>query len=268
MHFSAASSGGLPLDAALSDMSRKSRCRANCYVQIENLNEAWTTNLSELYSPPVVGYGKAMMCLLAVRLAPRMATHLVLVFALHSRAAYTTPTQAEDKLSDRIAKIDDRLTKAFEGLARKYDELQDPEAAHFLASCAVGLGSKDQKVAGIKASREVDVFLARLRGGEALADANPIDTALRGLEAEYRKILESLLPQLKRRELSAAARKLLLDLVPKCEIARGAEEYIQALQRFNKLSKAMQLRGILWDFEFLQAYPGLLVHGGNGRLSS
>ncbi len=36
------------------------------------------------------------------------------------------------------------------------------------------------------------------------------------------------------------------DLVPKVEIARGAEECIQP---FNKLRRAMGLRALLWDFE-------------------
>ena len=155
----------------------------------------------------------------------------------------------DEKLAERAAKIDERFVKAFEGLAKKYDEAKDPEAAHLLASCAVGFGSKDVKVAGIKGSREADVFLARLRGGEVLADANPIDSALRGLAVEYKKLLEPLFPQLKKGELSAAAKSLVHDLVPKYEIARGAEEYIQATQRFNKLRRAMGLRALLWDFE-------------------
>jgi hypothetical protein len=155
----------------------------------------------------------------------------------------------DDKLTKRVEQLTAQLVKNLEDLARKYDTLGDPEAAHFLASCAVGFGSKDTKVAGIKGSREVDVFLARLRGGEELKDANPIDTALRGIAFESKKLLDTLLPQLKKGELSTAARNVAFDLAPKYEIARGAREYIQATQRFNRLRREMGLRGILWDFD-------------------
>ncbi len=155
----------------------------------------------------------------------------------------------DEKLSKRLDQLTIQLVKNLEALAKSYDEKNDPEAAHFLASCAIGFGSKDPKVATIKGSREVDLFVGKLRGGERLADANPIDTALRGIATDAKKLLDSLLPQLKEGELSPAAKNLVHDLVPKYEIARGAEEYIQATQRFNKLRRAMGLRGILWDFE-------------------
>lgn len=160
-----------------------------------------------------------------------------------------TLTADDDKLAKRVEQLTAQLVKSLEDLAKKYDTLGDPEAAHFLASCAVGFGSKDTKVAGIKGSREVDVFLAKLRGGEELKDPNPIDTALRGIAFESKKLLDTLLPQLKKGELSTAARNMAFDLVPKYEIARGAKEYIQATQRFNRLRREMGLRGILWDFE-------------------
>lgn len=155
----------------------------------------------------------------------------------------------DEKLTKRVDQLTAQLVKNLEDLAKKYDGLGDPEAAHFLASCAVGFGSKDAKVAGIKGMREVDVFVGKLRGGEQLADANPIDTALRGIATDAKKLLDSLLPQLKKGELSGAARTLVHDLVPRYEIARGAEEYIQATQRFNKLRRSMGLRAILWDFD-------------------
>lgn len=157
--------------------------------------------------------------------------------------------EADEKLLARAAKIDQRLVKALEELAKRYDEAKDPEAAHLLASCAIGFGSKDPKLATIKGAREVDLFVGRLRGGELIADANPIDTALRGIAGDYKKLLDPLFPPLKKGELSAAAKGLVHDLVPKYEIARGAEEYIQATQRFNKLRRAMGLRAVLWDFE-------------------
>lgn len=158
--------------------------------------------------------------------------------------------QADDeKLAKRADQLTAQLVKNLEQLAKKYEELNDPEAAHLLASCALGFGSKDPKLPGIKGSREVDLFVGKLRGGEQLADANPIDTALRGIAYELKKLLDPLFPKLKKGELSAAAKDLVHDLVPKYEIARGAEEYIQATQRFNKLRRAMGLRAVLWDFE-------------------
>ncbi len=178
---------------------------------------------------------------------------LVLLFAIGPALGFgaTQPStdEADEKLLARAAKIDQRLVKALEDLAKKYDEAKDPEAAHLLASCALGFGSKDPKLATIKGSREVDLFVGKLRGGELIADANPIDTALRGIATDYQKLLEPLFPQLKKGELSAAAKGLVHDLVPRYEIARGAEEYIQATQRFNKLRRAMGLRAVLWDFE-------------------
>jgi hypothetical protein len=155
----------------------------------------------------------------------------------------------DEKLAKRVDQLTIQLVKNLETLTKSYDEKNDPEAAHLLASCAIGFGSKDPKVATIKGSREVDLFVGKLRGGEQLADANPIDTALRGIATDAKKLLDTLLPQLKKGELSAAAKSLVHDLVPKYEIARGAEEYIQATQRFNKLRRAMGLRGILWDFD-------------------
>jgi hypothetical protein len=179
--------------------------------------------------------GRQPLTLLLFAVAPLLGTH--------------AEAQQDAKLQERVAKLDERLVKAFEELARKYDDSNDPEAAHLLASCAVGFGSKDPKIAGIKGAREVDLFVGKLRGGERLADANPIDTALRGIAFDLKKTLDASLPQLKRNELPPALARLVQDLVPKYELARGAEEYIQATQRFNQLRRAMGLRAILWDFE-------------------
>lgn len=161
----------------------------------------------------------------------------------------SAPQADDEKLAKRADQLTAQLVKNLEQLAKRYDELNDPEAAHLLAVCAIGFGSKDSKLPGIKGSREVDLFVGKLRGGEQLADANPIDTALRGIAYELKKLLDPLFPKLKKGELSAAAKDLVHDLVPKYEIARGAEEYIQATQRFNKLRRAMGLRAVLWDFE-------------------
>jgi hypothetical protein len=164
-------------------------------------------------------------------------------------AGFHSVQTQDDKLEKRASQLSAQLVKALEGLARTYDEKSDPEAVHLLASCALGFGSKDPKLATIKGAREVDLFVGKLRGGEVLADANPIDTALRGIAFELKKLIDQQIPLLKKGELSEAAKALVHDLVPKYEIARGAEEYIQATQRFNKLRRAMGLRALLWDFE-------------------
>lgn len=174
---------------------------------------------------------------------------LAVVPAIGFGAAPPSADEADDKLLARAAKMDQRLVKALEELAKKYDALNDPEGAHLLASCALGFGSKDPKIPTIKGAREVELFVGKLRGGELLTDANPIDTALRGIAYDLKKFLEPLFPRLKAGELSPAAKNLVHDLVPKYEIARGAHEYIQATQRFNALRRAMGLRALLWDFQ-------------------
>jgi len=73
--------------------------------------------------------------------------------------------------------------------------------------------------------------VGKVRGGEVLSEVGPIETALRGMAQDYKKVLDSYMPQLKKGELSEAARKLLHEAVPKYELARGAHEYIQATRR-------------------------------------
>lgn len=152
-------------------------------------------------------------------------------------AAWSVVPQGDDeRLAKRVEQLS-ALVKHLEELSKKHDTLNAPEAAHFLASCAIGFGSKNQKVAGIKGGREVDLFVGKLRGGEPLADPNAIDTALRGVATESKRLLDTLIPQLKNGELSEQAKRLIHMLVPMHEIARGAEEYIQATQRFNELCR-------------------------------
>jgi hypothetical protein len=172
------------------------------------------------------------------------------VFVLVLAPLLAASLRADDeKLVKRLEQLNSQLVKAFGDLAEKYDGLKDPEAAHLLASCAIGFGNKDPKLATIKGGWEVDLFVGKVRGGEVLADVNPIETALRGVANEYKRILEPLLASIKKGDVSAAAKALIHDSVPKYELARGAHEYIQATQRFNKLRRAMGLRAILWDFE-------------------
>ncbi len=117
----------------------------------------------------------------------RRRSGLTIVLAM---AGFLPAQGQDDKLEKRAAQLSAQFVKALEGLARTCDEKNDPEAAHLLASCALGFGSKDPKISTLKGAREVDRFVGNLRGGELLADANPIDAALRGIEVELKKILD------------------------------------------------------------------------------
>lgn len=161
---------------------------------------------------------------------------------------------ADDKLANQIEKLDQRLLRAFEQLAKHYDEQKDPEAAHFLAECAVGYGSKDEKVKAIKTSWEAFVFIGKFRGGVVTPDTGPIVTGLGNLDQEYMKIVDLLAAQARKEGISEETKRILHDCAIKHELARGAHEYIQATQRINALRRAMGLRGVLWDFEASSQY--------------
>jgi hypothetical protein len=162
--------------------------------------------------------------------------------------------EPDEKLAKKIEKLDLRLVKAFVELSKQYDELKDPEAAHFLAECAVGFGSKDEKVVAIRNSWEASVYLGKLRGGIVMPDAKPIFAMLGGLDGEYMKIIDPLVAQAKKDGISEETKKVLHECAIKHELARGAHEYIQATQRFNALRRSMGLRAILWEFEASTKY--------------
>jgi hypothetical protein len=164
--------------------------------------------------------------------------------------ALRTPTvSADEKLLKKVEKLDARLASACAELAKRYDELKDPEAAHFFASCALGYGPKDDKMLGIKNVWEIAVFIGKVRGGKSLADGEPITSALQGLSQEYRAIRDVLWTDGVRGNLGEASRKILRDSGVKMELTQYAQEYIRATQRFNALRQAMGLRAIFWDFE-------------------
>jgi len=160
----------------------------------------------------------------------------------------------DEKVAKQIKKLDERLLKAFEQLAKQYDEFKDPEAAHFLAECAVSYGSKDEKVKGIRTSWEVLVFVGKFRGGVSTPDPAPIVTTLGNLDIEYMKIVDLLAAQARKDSISDDQKKILHECAVKHELARGAHEYIQATQRINALRRAMGLRGVLWEFEASSKY--------------
>lgn len=159
------------------------------------------------------------------------------------------PAKDDEKLSKQIAKLDVELVKTLTDLAKKYDKDQVPEAAHFFASCALGFGGKDESANSIKASCEASVYLGKLRGGEPLKETAPITGALGSISTAYRKLLDPLIARARKNELPEAARGVMLETGPKYELARGAHEYVMAVQRFNSLRKAMGLRAVLWDFQ-------------------
>src|SRR5258708_25507476 len=140
-------------------------------------------------------------------------------------AAFTRSTsnaQSDEKLTRKIEKLDARLVKAFEQLAKQYDELKDPEAAHFLAECAISFGSKDEKIKGMRSSWEVLVFVGKLRGGVVTPDPAPIVTTLGNLDAEYAKIVDLLVAQAKKDGISDEQKKVLHECAVKHELARAA----------------------------------------------
>jgi hypothetical protein len=162
--------------------------------------------------------------------------------------------QSDEKLLKKIDKLDQHLVKAFEQLSKHYDELKDPEAAHFLAECAISYGSKDEKVKSIRTSWEVLVFIGKFRGGVVTPDTEPIVTMLGSSDVEYMKIVDLLVAQARKDGLSEEMKKTLHECAVKHELARGAHQYIQATQRINALRRAMGLRGVLWDFEASSKY--------------
>ncbi len=162
---------------------------------------------------------------------------------------------SDARLADRVAKIDAKAHKALALLARQYDKEKDPEAAHFFAECFLGFAGKDSQVAAIKGGYEIDLYVGKLRGGAVIKAVNPIKRELQGPAAEYKKVLDEILvalrggPGVAARDLSEAEKRTLFDVAVKYELARGAHEYVQAIQRFNELRRALGLRAILWDFE-------------------
>jgi hypothetical protein len=155
----------------------------------------------------------------------------------------------DEKLIKQLGKLDAEFVKALTELAKKYDKDQVPEAAHFFASSALGYGAKDEGLAPIKAANEAAVFLGKLRGGEPLKETALIVGALGSVSTGYKKILDPWIAHARKDGLPEATRKVMLEIGVKYEVARGAHEYIQAIQRLNTLRKAMGLRAILLDFE-------------------
>lgn len=171
---------------------------------------------------------------------------------------------SEEKIAARVAKADEKLVKALASLAKKYDLEKDPEAAHFFAECALGLGGKDSEVVAIRTSTELDVYLGKVRGGKVMEKTGPIQSELGSLQTEYKRVVEELIEESDVKDrlppyrapgaraaqgLSEKGKELLYGAVVKYELARGAHEYIQTTQEFNRLRGAMRLRAILWDFE-------------------
>ena len=154
-----------------------------------------------------------------------------------------------DKLAKRLEKIDQKFLQKLVELAKKYDEARDAEAAHWLASCAVALGSKDLEALKIKSAWELDLFVGKVRGGEVLKDASPINIALRASAYEYKKMVDRLVLEARRKGLGEKRKRILHDSAIRQELARGAADYIQATQRVNALRRAMGLRAVLWDAE-------------------
>jgi hypothetical protein len=177
-----------------------------------------------------------------------MSFALIAVLAAGSASAQQS-AKDDEKLSKQIIKLDAEFVKALTELAKKYDKDQVPEAAHFFASCALGFGGMDENLSPIKASYEASVYLGKLRGGEPLKETVAITGALGSISTAYGKVLDPLILRARKNEIPESARGIMFETGPKYELARGAHEYVMAVQRFNALRKAMGLRAILWDFQ-------------------
>lgn len=168
-------------------------------------------------------------------------------------AAGSAPAQQAGKEDEKVAKqlerLDAQLIKALTDLAKKYDADKVPEAAHFFASCALGFGAKDEAIMAIKKGWEASVYLGKMRGGDLIKETAPITGLLGSLSTAYKKHLDPLIARARKGQLAESQRKMMFEAGQKYEIARGAHEYVQAVQRFNALRRAMALRAILWDFE-------------------
>jgi len=164
-------------------------------------------------------------------------------------AAVAAGAQDGPALADRIAKLDEKLLATLADFAAAFDEMKDPEAAHFFAECALGLGSADAKLRDLQKKWENEIYYGRSRGGKVLEETAAIEKRLAPLAKEYRAIVDELVKTGTTSPLSDDARKQLHGCVVKAELARAAHEYIQATHRFNELRRAMKLRAILWDFE-------------------
>jgi hypothetical protein len=167
---------------------------------------------------------------------------------------YPWSADEDAKLTAQVERIDAKFLKALGTLAQEYDKAKDPEAAHFFAECALGFGLKDPKIAVIKGAYEIDLYVGKLRGGVVLKAVNPIKRELYEPAKEYKKIYDEILSPVSRVKAQKegfpeARRRILHDVAVKYEIAQRAHEYVQAIQRFNELRRAMGLRAILWEFE-------------------
>src|SRR5262245_6966996 len=163
-----------------------------------------------------------------------------LALPLFAAIALCCPIHADDeKAAKQLSKLDVEFVKALTELAKRYDKEQIPEAAHFFANCALAFGEKNEPLTAIKASYEAAVYLGKLRGGEPIKETVAITSALGSVSVSYKKILDPWISSARKGELSEASRKLMFDTGVKYELARGAHEYVQAIQRFNALRKAM-----------------------------
>ncbi len=158
--------------------------------------------------------------------------------------------QADD-LSARADKLDERLVSAFVALAGDYDSKKDPEASHFFAECALGLGSKDENTAALRKKWEDELYRGRSRGGIVIADKElaTLNSKLTALAKEARTILDLLVDEAQKGKIKDEQRILLQRVALRCELARGAGDYIRATQRFNATRAKMKLRALLWDFD-------------------
>ena len=154
-----------------------------------------------------------------------------------------------EKSAEHIERLDARFAATLADLARRFDQERNPEAAHFLAACAVGFGLNDPAMRLVQHSWETDLLVGKVRGGTPINDPHVLRNALHGYAQEYGKIVEALSRDAEKGTVNDVSRRLLHECGIRREIAASAHEYIAATHRFNALRRAMGLRALLWDFE-------------------
>ncbi len=158
------------------------------------------------------------------------------------------PALQADEPAVKVQKLNERLVAAFVELAGDYDSKKDPEACHFFAECAIGLGSKDEKTVALRKKWEDEVYYGRSRGGVVLTDTKPIEDRLATISRDTRNLFEDLVKASGEKGTDDKMKAALSSAAVMHEVARGASDYVRAVQRFNALRSKMKLRAILWEF--------------------
>lgn len=196
----------------------------------------------------------------------KIASAVIIGLALPAGTALGQGNDSDEKLAQRVAKIDERFAKAFGELALKSDEEKDLEAAAFFAECHVGMGGKDPKVLALKSSAESEVYAGRAKPGKAVDRSAATQGKLDPFAKEYKPILDFLLGRIDQKKLTEGERTVLYRVVVRHELASRAHEYVRTVKRLNEIRRGMGLKAVLWDYKNSTAFmPMLLIQPMTGE---